>query len=68
MVKRFETAKYAIRTKWEWLDGGPRADTRQGWHSNFKSQIKAEDIIWFQIDYNKHQLVIIFSSEEDAQP
>lgn len=68
MVKRFETAKYAIRTKWEWLDGGPRADTMQGWHSNFKSQIKAEDIIWFQIDYNKHQLVIIFSSEEDAQP
>ena len=32
-----------------------------------RSQTKAEDIIWFQIDANTHQSVIIFSSEEDAK-
>ena len=44
--------KYAIHTKWEWPDGVPTADTMQGWHREFKSQTKAEDIIWFQIDEN----------------
>ena len=59
--------KYAIHTKWEWPDGVPSEDTMQGWHREFKSQTKAEDIIWFQIDENTHQSVIIFSSEEDAK-
>ena len=59
--------KYAIHTKWEWPDGVHSAGTMQGWHSEFKSQTKAEDIIWFQIDENTHQSVIIFSSEADAK-
>jgi len=60
-------AKYAVHTKWEWPNGVPSADTMQGWHREFKSQTKAEDIIWFKIDENTHQSVIIFSSEEDAK-
>ena len=60
-------AKYAVHTKWEWPKGVPSADTMQGWHREFKSQTKDEDIIWFQIDENTHQSVIIFSSEEDAK-
>ena len=59
--------KYAIHTKWEWPDGVRSAETMQGWHGEFRSQTKAEDIIWFQIDANTHQSVIIFSSEEDAK-
>ena len=39
----------------------------QGWHREFKSQTKAEDIIWLKIDENTHQSVIIFSSEQDAK-
>ena len=39
----------------------------QSWHCEHKSNTKAEDIIWFKIDNNTHQSVIIYSSEEDAQ-
>ena len=39
----------------------------QGWHREHKSNTKAEDIIWFKIDENIHQSVIIYSSEKDAQ-
>ena len=39
----------------------------QSWHREHKSNTKAEDIIWFKIDNNTHQSVIIYSSEEDAQ-
>jgi hypothetical protein len=39
----------------------------QGWHRGHKSNTKAEDIIWFKIDENTHQSVIIYSSETDAQ-
>lgn len=39
----------------------------QGWHREHKSNTKAEDIIWFKIDENTHQSVIIYSSEKDAQ-
>ena len=39
----------------------------QSWHREHKSNTKAEDIIWFKIDKNTNQSVIIYSSEEDAQ-
>ena len=39
----------------------------QSWYREHKSNTKAEDIIWFKIDNNTHQSVIIYSSEEDAQ-
>ena len=60
-------AKYAVHTKWSWSDGVPSAETMQGWHREHKSNTKAEDIIWFKIDENTHQSVIIYSSEKDAQ-
>ena len=60
-------AKYAIHTKWSWPNGVPSAETMQSRHRELRSKTKAEDIIWFKIDKNTHQSVIIFSSEEDAQ-
>ena len=60
-------AKYAVHTKWSWSDGVPSAETMQGWHREHKSNTTAEDIIWFKIDENTHQSVIIYSSETDAQ-
>ena len=59
--------KYAIHTKWSWPNGVPRAKTMQERHRELRSKTKAEEIIWFKIDENTHQSVIIFSSEEDAQ-
>ena len=60
-------AKYAVHTKWSWPDGVPSAETMQEWHREHRSNTKAEDIIWFKIDENTHQSVIIYSSEADAQ-
>ena len=59
--------KYAIHTKWSWPNGVPSSELMQAKHRELRSQTKAEDIIWFKIDENTHQSVIIFSSEEDAQ-
>ena len=60
-------AKYAVYTKWAWPNGVPSADEMQGRHRAVKSKTEALDILWWQIDENTHQSVIIFSSEEDAQ-
>ena len=60
-------AKYAVHTKWSWPNGVPSAETMQQKHREVKSNTKAEDIIWFKIDENTHQSVIIYSSETDAE-
>ena len=60
-------AKYAVHTKWSWPDGVPSAESMQQRHREVKSKTKAEDIIWFKIDENTHQSVIIYSSEADAK-
>jgi hypothetical protein len=39
----------------------------QARHRELKGNSKAEDVIWFKIDENTHQSVIIYSSEEDAK-
>ena len=50
------------------LDGVPSAETMQAdGIAKHRSNTKAEDIIWFKIDENTHQSVIIYSSEADAQ-
>ena len=49
------------------LDGVPSAESMQDAHRELKSKTKAEDIIWFKIDENTHQSVIIYSSEADAK-
>ena len=60
-------AKYAVHTRWSWPNGLPSAESMQQRHRELRSKTKAEDIIWFKIDENTHQSVMIFSSEEDAQ-
>ena len=60
-------AKYAVHTKWSWPNGVPSAETMQEWHREHRSNTKAQDIIWFKIDENTHQSVIIYSSETDAE-
>ena len=60
-------AKYAVHTKWSWPDGVPSAESMQQRHREVKSKTKAEDIIWFKIDENTHQSIIIYSSEADAR-
>ena len=60
-------AKYVIHTKWSWPNGVPSTETMQQRHRELRSKTKAEDIIWFKIDENTHQSVMIFASEEDAQ-
>jgi hypothetical protein len=60
-------AKYVVHTKWQWPNGVPSAETMQDWHREHRPNIKAEDIIWWRIDENTHQSVIIYASEQDAK-
>ena len=59
--------KYAIYTKWFWPDGLPILEAMQENQQNFKPKTKALDVIWWRIDENTHQSVIIFASEQDAK-
>ena len=59
--------KYAVHSRWQWPDGVPSAETMQGWHREHRTTSIAEDIIWWQIDENTHQSIIIYSTEEDAK-
>ena len=59
--------KYAVHSRWQWPDGVPSAETMQGWHREYRTTSIAEDIIWWQIDENTHQSIIIYSTEEDAK-
>lgn len=60
-------AKYAVHSRWQWPDGVPSAEIMQGWHREHRTTSIAEDIIWWQIDENTHQSIIIYSTEEDAK-
>ena len=62
-----EMEKQAVHTKQSWPNGVPGAETMQEWLRGHKLNTKAEDIIWFKIDENTHQSVIIYSSETHAQ-
>ena len=59
--------KYAIFTKWFWPDGLPSLEAMQENQQNFKPKTQALDVIWWRIDENTHQSVIIFASEQDAK-
>ena len=59
--------KYAIFTKWFWPDGLPSLEAMQENQQNFKPKTKTLDVIWWRIDENTHQSVIIFASEQDAK-
>ena len=59
--------KYAVYTKWFHEKGvRPAEEMSQGMPDNVKPSHPAEDIIWWQIDENHHQSVIIYSSENEA--
>ena len=59
--------KYAIYTKWFWPDGLPSVEAMQENQQNFKPKTKALDVIWWRINGNTHQSVIIFASEQNAK-
>ena len=62
--------KYAVYTKWRWSDGIPdpshlqsvMRDYRDGYGKDFPP----EEVLWWKIDENHHQAVIVYPSEEIA--
>ena len=60
-------AKYAVHTKWSWPNGLPSAESMQEHQRGYKSKTKALDVIWWKIDDNTHQSLLIYASEADAQ-
>ena len=60
--------KYAVYTKWHWPDGIISAKELQ---AHMREKVKpgtlCEDVIWWKIDDNHHQSVIIYPSEESAK-
>ena len=59
--------KYAVYTKWHHEKGvRPAEEMAEGMRNNVKPGHPAEDIIWWQIDDNHHQSIMIYSSEESA--
>ena len=51
---------YAVYTKWYHEKGVKPADEMaQGMRDNIKSNHPADDVIWWKIDDNHHQSVII---------
>ena len=60
--------KYAIYTKWYWKDGVSSSEEAQNvMKENLLGKTDAEDIIWWKIDDNHHQSIIVFTSEEKAK-
>ena len=60
--------KYAVYTKWFHEKGvRPSDEMSEGMRDNVKPSHPAEDIIWWQMDENHHQSVIIYSSEDEAK-
>ena len=61
-------AKYAVYTKWYHEKGvRPAEEMSEGMLTNVKPGHPAEDIIWWQIDENHHQSIIIYLSEDEAK-
>tara|TARA_X000000368_G_C22880428_1_gene645033 strand:+ start:202 stop:498 length:297 start_codon:yes stop_codon:yes gene_type:complete len=61
-------SKYAIYTKWLWKNGLASSDEIQEvMKENLLGKTEAEDIIWWKMDNNHHQSIIIFPSEEIAK-
>ena len=60
--------KYAIYTKWQWKDGlASSEEIQNGMKENLQGKTDAIDVIWWKIDDNHHQSIIIFASEEIAK-
>ena len=60
--------KFIVYTKWYHEKGvRPAKEMSDGMRDNVKPGHPADDIIWWQIDENHHQSVIIYSSEDAAK-
>ena len=52
--------KYAVYTKWHWPNGVMSLDELQKhMKDNIKPSSLADDVVWWKIDDNHHQSVII---------
>ena len=61
-------AKYAVYTKWRWPNGVASPEQMQGWHRELKAEgTNVEEIIWWKMDDDHHQSVIVYPSQEAAQ-
>ena len=62
--------KYAVYTKWRWSDGVPDPSHLQSvmlaYRDNYGEDFPPEEVLWWKIDANHHQAVIIYPSEEIA--
>ena len=60
--------KYAVYTKWHHEKGvRPAKEMSDNMRKNVKPGHPADDIIWWQIDDNHHQSIIIYPSEDAAK-
>ena len=55
-------SKYAIYIKWYWKDGLATEEIQNGMKENLLGKTK-EDIIWWKLDDNHHQSVIILNQK-----
>ena len=60
--------KFAVYTKWYWQNGVPTpAELQTNMNEAVSGDTKAEDVIWWKIDENHHQSLIIYPSEKIAE-
>ena len=60
--------KFAVYTKWYWKNGVPTpAELQANMNKAVSGDTSAEDVIWWKIDENHHQSLIIYSSEKIAE-
>ena len=60
--------KFAVYTKWYWKNGVPTpAELQANMNKAVSGDTSAEDIIWWKIDENHHQSLIIYHSEKIAE-
>ena len=60
--------KFAVYTKWYWKNGDPTpAELQANMNKAVSGDTSAEDVIWWKIDENHHQSLIIYPSEKIAE-
>ena len=60
--------KFAVYTKWYWKNGVPgHTELQENMSKAVRGDTTAEDVIWWKIDENHHQSLIIYPSEKIAE-
>ena len=60
--------KFAVYTKWYWKNSVPSpAELQANMNKSVSGDTTAEDVIWWKIDENHHQSLIIYPSEKIAE-